>query len=143
MEGKRELRSLPSSSLVPFIAQPLARRTDVRNVNRAGAAVEAARHFDLLADKLLRFVLIVQLVAHIAGLQYILAAGLHYLSLKRRAVGLRRRRVLGRRRRTRLLGILLIRAGRLSVLRIRAWLLGAGLGGLILLGEAHGGERHR
>ena len=61
----------------------LTRGSDVRNVNRAGAAVEGSAYLNLLAYKLLGFLLVVQLVTHVAGLQHILAACFHYGSGER------------------------------------------------------------
>ena len=95
-------------------------------MDHAGAAVEGAINFHLLAYKLLGFVLIIQLVAHVVGLQHIFTSGLYHGSGESGSLRVLHGRGRILRRRTRL-RTLLIGAGRLSILHIRAWLLGAWL----------------
>ena len=49
----------------------------------AGVAIETSTYLDLLTYKLLGFLLIIQLVGHVGGLQNVLATGLYHRSGKR------------------------------------------------------------
>ena len=84
VKAKKKKGALPTGVKLPHAVDsvPLAQGTDVRNMDHAGAAVEGAVDLYLLAHKLLCFILIIQLIVHVAGLQYILAGGLYHGSGK-------------------------------------------------------------
>jgi len=82
---KKKKGALPTGVKLPHAVDsvPLAQGTDVRDMDHAGAGVEGAVDLHLLAHKLLRFILIVQLIVHVGGLQHILAGGFYHGSGKR------------------------------------------------------------
>jgi len=82
---KRKKGALPTGAKLPHAVDsvPLTQGTNVRDMDHAGAAVEGAIDLHLLAHKLLGLILIIQLIVHVAGLQYVLAGGFYHGSCKR------------------------------------------------------------